>query len=106
MWPEPEDVVQEPTVHLWQQRARLRGRTLEPRHVDVLIAGGGLVARRRPVRLEVMLVVINEVLPAGWWSVTPPGGWGACRGLGTGGGQSGQPCYVSKWQQRQTESHG
>ena len=65
MWPEPEDVVQEPTVHLWQQRARLQSRTLEPRHVDVLIAGGGLVARRRPVRLEVMLVVINEVLPAG-----------------------------------------
>ena len=26
---------------------------------------GGLVARRRPVRLEVMLVVIKEVLPAG-----------------------------------------
>jgi hypothetical protein len=65
MWPEPEDVVQEPTVHLWQQRARLQSRTLEPRHVDVLIAGGGLVARRRPVRLEVMLVVTNEVLPAG-----------------------------------------
>jgi hypothetical protein len=41
MWPEPEDVVQEPTVHLWQQRARLQSRTLEPRHVDVLIAGGG-----------------------------------------------------------------
>ena len=52
---------------------------------------GELVARRRPVRLEVMLVVIKEVLPAGWWSVTPTGGWGACRGLGTGGVQSGQP---------------
>ena len=64
---------------------------MEPRHVDVLIAGRDLVARRRPVCLEVMLVVIKEVLPAGWWSVTPPGGWGACRGLGTGGGQSGQP---------------
>ncbi|CAL8236191.1 unnamed protein product [Boreogadus saida] len=41
MWPEPEEVVQEPTVHLWQQRARPQSRGLEPRHVDVLTAGGG-----------------------------------------------------------------
>ena len=64
MWPDPKDVVQEPTVHLWQQWARLQSRMLEPSHIDVSIAGGKLLAHCCTARLEVMLVVENEVIPA------------------------------------------
>ena len=64
MWPDPEDVIQEPTVHLWQQWARLQSRMLEPSHIDVSIAGGKLLAHCCTVRLKVMLVVEDKVIPA------------------------------------------
>ena len=64
MWPDPEDVIQEPTVHLGKRWARLQSRVFEPSHVDVGIAGRELLAHRCPVGLEVMLVVEDEVIPA------------------------------------------
>ena len=37
---------------------------LEPSHIDVSIAGGKLLAHCCTARLEVMLVVENEIIPA------------------------------------------